>query len=184
MNAPQPVIHKYSYREYQNFPADGNRHEIIDGTHYRSPAPSTKHQTVSRRLQFQLYRQIEETKLGLVFDAPTDVELSKHDILQPDIIVVMNDRRRMVLPKRIVGVPNLVVEILSESNPSQDRVLKFEMYQRVGLPEYWIVDPEEESIEQWTIQNGAYQMQSTSRERIESRTLPGIAVELANLWQL
>jgi Uma2 family endonuclease len=183
MNAPQKIIHKYSYREYQYFPQDGNRHEIIDGDHYISPAPSTKHQTVSRRLQFQLYRQIEEPGLGLVFNAPTDVELSKHDIVQPDLIVVMKELRHIVTPKRILGVPNLVVEILSESNPLHDRVLKFEMYQRVGLPEYWIVDPDEESIEQWAIVEAVYQMRISTRDRLESYTLPGISVELSNLWQ-
>jgi Uma2 family endonuclease len=183
MNAPQRFVHKYTYREYQYFPDDGNRHEVIDGDHYMSPAPSAKHQTASRRLQFQLYRQIEEMGLGLVFDAPFDVELAPHDIVQPDLIVIMNDRRHILTPKRAIGVPNLIIEILSDSNPAHDRVLKFEMYQRVGLPEYWIVDPDAELIEQWVLDNEQYKMTTECRGHLACITLPGIAVELDSLWK-
>ncbi len=182
MNLPALPIHKYTYREYQYFPDDGMRHEIIGGDHYMNPAPSTKHQTASRRLQFQLYRQIEEKGLGLVFDAPTDVELAKHDIVQPDLIVVMNDRRAIVTPSRIVGVPNLLVEILSPSNPAHDRVLKFEMYQRTAVPEYWIVDPDEESLEQWILENGVYRMLAKSSDSIQCFSISGISVTLGSIW--
>ena len=182
MNSPIQKPHKYSYREYQYFPNDGNRHEIIDGEHYMSPAPSTKHQTVSRRIQFQLYSQIELVGRGKVFDAPTDVELADHDIVQPDLIIVMKDRNRIITPKRIRGIPNLVVEILSESNSAQDRVLKFEMYQRVQVPEYWIVDPEEESIEQWVLKEEKYHLLGPHRNAIVCHAIDDIHVELAFVW--
>lgn len=182
MNEPVFPKSKFSYREYQYFPNDGMRHEIIDGDHFMSPAPSTKHQTVSRRLQFQIYSQIELTGKGQVFNAPTDVELATHDIVQPDLIVVMRPNFRMIGSKRIRGVPDLAIEILSESNPQHDRVLKLEMYQRVGLAEYWIVDPEEEFVDAYVLKEGILVLVGTFRDAIESQTIPGTIVNLAEVW--
>ena len=173
---------KYSYREYQYFPDNGMRHEIVDGDHYMSPAPSTKHQTVSRRIQFQLYAQIELKGLGQVFDAPTDVELSPHDIVQPDLLVVLQKNLRIVSTKRIRGVPDLIIEILSDSNPDHDRVLKLEMYQRAGLPEYWIVDPEEEFVEAYVLAEGRLKLVGTHRESIQVATMSGFEVDLKQVW--
>lgn len=179
-----PIIptSKYSYREYQYFPNDGMRHEIVDGDHYMSPAPSTKHQTVSRRIQFQLYTQIELTGCGPVFNAPTDVELAPHDIVQPDILVVLQKNIRIVSTKRIRGVPDLIIEILSDSNPEHDRVLKLEMYQRTQVPEYWIVDPEEEFVEAYVWINGRLKLVGSHRDSIQIATMPEIKVNLNQAW--
>jgi Uma2 family endonuclease len=147
-----------------------------------SPAPSTHHQTVSRRIQFQLYVQIEQRGLGQVFNAPTDVELAPHDVVQPDLVIVLQRNARIVLPKRIRGVPDLVIEILSDSNPDHDRVLKLEMYQRVGVPEYWIVNPDEESVDIYVQSNGKLKLLATHRESIEVATLPGVRVNLNEVW--
>jgi Uma2 family endonuclease len=183
MNSPMKSLHKYSYREFQYFPNDGFRHEIIDGEHYMSPAPSTKHQTVSRRLQFQIYSQIELTGLGQVFNAPTDVELAPHDIVEPDLILVMNDRVAIITPSRILGVPNLLIEILSPSNPNHDRILKFEMYARTGVSEYWIVDPEEESVAQWVLKDGSYKLLGSHHDSVNCNCVQAISVDLRQVWQ-
>ncbi len=94
----------------------------------------------------------------------------------------MNDRKRIVTPKRIRGVPDLVVEILSESNPAQDRVLKFEMYQRARVPEHWIVDPEEEAIEQWVFSSDQYQLMGTHRAALRCHFIENVEVELGFVW--
>ena len=179
---PKPVT-KYSYREYECFPNDEFRHEIIDGEHYMSPAPSTPHQKVSRRIQFQLYTQIELKELGEVYDAPTDVELAKHDIVQPDICVIMNDRKEQITRRKILGAPNLVIEILSDSNPSHDQVLKMEMYQRTGVEEYWIVHPEEHWVDQFVLQQGEYKSVGRQTVQIESAAIPQVRVDLNQVWK-
>ncbi len=149
----------FGYREYCCFPNDGRRHEIIDGDHYVTPAPSTTHQTVSKRLQYQLYTQIELTGLGLVFDAPCDVQLTDYDIVQPDLIVVLKDRVRMITPTKINGVPDLVVEILSASTASNDTELKKQLYERTGVGEYWIADPENQKLERYRLVDGVYRLE-------------------------
>ncbi len=75
-------IRTLTYEDYVCYPDDGKRHEIIDGDHSMNAAPSTYHQFVSRRIQFQLYSQIELTDRGSVINAPVDVQLSPHDIVQ------------------------------------------------------------------------------------------------------
>ena len=87
-------------------------------------APSLYHQTVSRRIQFQLYTEIELAELGQVFDAPVDVQLSEHDIVQPDLVIVSKQRRHILTPTKIKGVPDLIVEILSPSDPDRRRKRK------------------------------------------------------------
>ena len=116
------IKEKLGYAQYLTFPDDGNRHEIINGEHYMNAAPSTYHQTVSRRIQFQLYTQIELRGLGAVYDAPVDVQLSDNDIVQPDLVVVLNANRSIIIPAKIVGVPDMIVEIISPSSSENDRV--------------------------------------------------------------
>lgn len=173
---------RLGHAEYRLFPSDGGRHEVIDGDHYVNPAPETYHQTVSRRIQFQLYRQIEEAGVGQVFDAPTDLELTPHDIVQPDLIVILASQEQIVTPTKIEGVPALVVEILASSNRDYDRQLKLGLYQRPGVPEYWVVDPEEHVVEQHILEDGRYRLAGAHAESIEFQGLPGTTVDLGKVW--
>ncbi|MFN7813048.1 MAG: Uma2 family endonuclease [Planctomycetia bacterium] len=175
-----PPRAKLGYSEYCCFPDDGRRHEIIDGDHYMTPAPSTAHQTVSKRLQHQLYTQIELAGLGLVFNAPVDVQLTDHDIVQPDLVVVLAARTRMITPTKINGVPDLIVEILSPSTAANDTSLKKQLYARTGVGEYWIADPDNQRLEQYRLVDGGY--------RLEPATDPvaafsgSLRVRLADVW--
>ncbi|MEM6780108.1 MAG: Uma2 family endonuclease [Planctomycetota bacterium] len=172
---------KLTYREYACYPDDVRRHEIIDGEHYVNPAPSTYHQDVSRLIQYQLMTQIELPGHGRVMNAPVDLEITPHDIVQPDLVVVMKDRR-IVTPSKIKGVPNLIVEILSPSSDQNDRVLKFSLFERTGVDEYWIVDPEEHVIEQHVLESGRYQMTKHEQEITSQRVVSTATVDLAKVW--
>jgi Uma2 family endonuclease len=172
---------KLGYREYCCFPDDGRRHEIIDGDHYVNPAPSTYHQTVSRRRQHQLYTQIELTGRGVVYNAPVDVQLTDHDIVQPDLVVVLTSRMQMITPTKIKGVPDLLVEILSPSTASNDATLKKQLYERVGVAEYWIVDPDNHTVEQLVLADGRYERRPAA-DAIPLSILEGVAVRLADVW--
>ena len=158
---------KLTYRELEQFPDDGKRHEIIDGEHYVSASPSTYHQTVSRRLQFELYQQLELTGLAQVFDAPTDVELSEIDILVPDIFVVDEVRRQIISPSRIIGSPDLVIEILSPSTSKRDLELKRQVYEKRQVPAYWIVDPNAQRIAVFDLTEGRYVERGSFHDQID-----------------
>jgi len=172
---------KLTYEDYAQIPEDGCQHEIIDGVHYVNPAPNLYHQTVSRRLQFALYTQIEQQKLGVVFNAPCDVQILAHDILQPDLAVVLTENQHILMPEKIQGTPDLVVEILSLSSEARDRKLKRARYQKAGVPEYWIVDPFEHKVEQLVLRDGAYVLLPTT-DVLQLTIVEGVFVRLDEIW--
>ena len=173
---------KLTYAEYERIPDDGKRHEIIDGEHHVNPAPGTCHQTVSRRIKFQLYEQIELTGLGQVFDAPSDLQLSDFDIVQPDLVVVLEPKRAIITASRIEGVPDLIVEILSPSSTQVDRFLKKELYRRSCILEYWVVAPEEPVVEQYVLAGDRYELAGRQSAEIVSRSIPAARVDLGRVW--
>jgi len=176
---PKP---KLTYEDFVDFPDDGRRHEIIDGDHYVTPSPNLEHQRYSRRIQFQLYEQIELQGRGEVFNAPCDVELSAHDIVVPDLIVVLTDNAGILETQKVHGSPDLVVEILSRSTKQRDRGLKKRLYERTGVPEYWIVVPNQRVVEQYALADGRYRLVATQAEAIELRQLPDVRVDLTQVW--
>lgn len=181
MSSPTSSHEKLGYAHYVCFPDDGRRHEIIDGDHYANPAPSTYHQTVSKRLQYHLYTKIELAGKGLVLNAPVDVQLTDHDIIQPDLVVILGAKEKIITPIKIKGTPDLIVEIISPSTAGNDRTLKKEVYQRTGVPEYWIADPFEHEIEQWVLREGKYERQPNS-DSLCPTILDGVMIPLSEIW--
>lgn len=138
---------KLTYRDLVLFPDDGKRHELVDGEHYVTPSPSTRHQQVLTQLLLDLGNYLREHNVGRVFPAPCDVVLSQFDVVEPDLLVVTREAAERITEANIQGAPDLVVEILSPSTKGRDRVLKLRLYEKFGVCEYWIVDPAAGTIE-------------------------------------
>ncbi len=181
MSAITPRGLKWTYEDYVNLPDDGFRHEIIDGRHVVNPSPSTQHQHVSKRLQYQLYTKIELAGLGLLFPAPMDVQLSQFDIVQPDLVVILNENVRKITPSKIKVAPHLVVEIISPSTAGNDRTIKKDLYERSGVNEYWIVDPFEQQVDQWVLCEGKYVLLPASKI-IRLSFVSEIEVDFDTVW--
>lgn len=175
---------RLTYDEYIHFPDDGRIHELIEGEHHVSPAPGTRHQTISRRIQFQLIRQLEIPGSADVFNAPTDVQLGKINVVQPDIAVIDRRRSYIISPRKINEAPDLVIEILSESTAARDHTLKLYLYQEAGVGEYWIVDPESNSVTSFKLTSeGTYCRSDPVSRSIEFRTEHLYAlVDLTEVW--
>jgi Uma2 family endonuclease len=171
----------WDYEAYAAIPSDGKRHEIIGGEHSVNPAPNLYHQELSRHIQFQLYTQIELKGFGKVINAPVDLQLSDHDIVQPDLVVVLQERNHTLTSTKILGVPNLVVEILSESNSAHDLKTKRKLYESAGIPEYWIVSPYNHSVLQLLLVDGVY-VEQVETEYIKMKSFPGAVVDLIRVW--
>ncbi|MFC1759037.1 Uma2 family endonuclease [Planctomycetota bacterium] len=171
----------WDYEAYAAIPYDGKRHEIIDGDHFVNPAPNIYHQQVSRRIQFQLYEEIELKELGVVIDAPVDVQLTDHDIMQPDLVIVTKPRFHIMTPTKVKGTPDLLVEILSPSNRDHDLKTKRQAYERCGVPEYWIVFPQEHEVLQLVLVDGVFQEQVRTKS-ITMSVQPGTSVDLLRVW--
>ena len=134
---------KLTYDDFVLFPDDGKRHEIIDGEHYATPSPNTKHQRVSLHLTLVIGGWLEEHPIGRLFYAPYDVMCSQFDVVEPDLLYLSNDRAAEVMTaKHLQGAPELVVEIGSPGTRTRDETIKRRLYERAGVSEYWCVDPE------------------------------------------
>jgi len=137
----------YTYQDYLKLPDDGKRYQIIQGKLFMAPAPSPYHQRISERIGFILGVFARKTRLGEVFYAPCDVVLSERDVVQPDILFIFRERYHIIGEHYIGGAPDLVVEILSPATRTLDREHKRRLYERHGVKEMWIVDPEMKEIE-------------------------------------
>ncbi len=172
--------HKLRYEDYVLFPDDGLRHELLDGVHYMHASPIPYHQIASKRIQHQLYTAIELRELGLVFNAPIDVHLAEFDVVVPDFVVLL-PANRIVTPTKIKGVPDLLIEILSPSTREFDRKLKRKRYQAAGVPEFWLVDPENHTVEQLVLTDGNYIVRDHD-EVVRLAILDQVTVDFSKVW--
>lgn len=188
MNQPQS---NYSYADYLES-SEEIRYEVIDGQIISmSPAPTPKHQHVQRELliEFGTYLRGKECS---VFGSPIDVCLFANqttpnekikDWVQPDIVVICD--RNKINPQNIVGAPDLVIEILSPSTARNDRVIKFNNYQKAGVREYWIVDPSNEYVEVFLLQNNRFISSGfyTKEDSIKVNIFEDLSIELKHVFQ-
>ncbi len=176
-------VKRMNYADYAAIPADDKRHEIIEGEWYMTPAPELAHQRVSRNLQVLLHLHVVEHRLGEVLDAPVDVVLSEHTVVQPDLLFVSAERASILTVKNVRGAPDLVVEILSPSTAAIDRGEKRAVYEGAGVREYWIVDPAASSFELHEFSSPRRTRVYTGDQSFESALLPGLTVRLADVFR-
>ena len=148
----------YTYEDYVKIPEEpGYRFEVLEGILVREPSPSKHHQRVLRELEFQLKIFFDDfDPEGELFFAPLDVTLTIYNVLQPDILFVSAARREIMREERIDGPCYLAVEIMSPSNRRKDRLQKMEIYRKAGIPHYWLVDPEENTLEAFMLKGENY----------------------------
>ena len=120
--------------------------QLIDGQLVMSPAPTPKHQLVSGNL----YSILKEQLKGIIFYSPIDLYLDNENVLQPDLVFVSNRNKEIITDRGIEGVPDLVIEVISPSNSFIDRNTKRKKYLALGVTEYWIIDPNNETLEIYT----------------------------------
>jgi Uma2 family endonuclease len=141
-----PPENRPDYGNSLYYPLDNNC-EIISGELSVIPNPGTKHQHISTRLTANLLQRLENEDRGIVLGAPCNVMLTPWDIVRPDVLFVRKNRKGIIGERIILGPPDLVVEILSDSTCERDPRTKRKIYADSGVQEYWIVDAEAETIE-------------------------------------
>ena len=181
---------RLTYRDILALPDDLLRHELIDGEHIVSPAPGTRHQVVVVNLAAHLHAFLRQHRLGLVLVAPFDVLLSEHDMVEPDLIYLSEDRKRLQLnAKRLVGPPDLAVEVLSPSTRRLDETRKLRLYERFGVSEYWLIDPDEETIrihrlvKERLVLAIMLSRAAAGAQDLSTPLLPGLAIPLAAIFE-
>jgi Uma2 family endonuclease len=177
---PLSTLGPYRADDYWKLP-EGEPVELLRGRFVVSPAPDLTHQTIVGNLYVLLYN-IARTAGGRAFVAPTDVELDDHSIPQPDVLYVRRERRG-ILKNRVMGAPDLVVEVLSPHNSRRDRVDKLNLYAEFGVAEYWIVDPVERQFDFLVNRGGKFEVQPQQDNRYASPVCPELEIDLTAFWQ-
>lgn len=177
---------KMTYQDYLLLPEEpGYSYEVLDGLLIKDPSPTVLHQRVSRRLQRLLedYFTISDPA-GEIFNAPLDVTLGDYTVVQPDIFYIASRQEEIVLRARIDGPPTLVVEVISPSTSQKDRLRKLRIYQKAQVLHYWLVNPDEKTLECFALKDGAYTFAAGGMddEVVEHPTFAGLSVDLKILW--
>ena len=171
-----------TYEDFLTLPDDGVRREIVEGEVLVTPSPNVRHQTLVLRLAYALENHLREHGGGRGFVSPLDVRLSEHDIVEPDVILVADDRVGIIKDKYLLGSPSLLIEVVSD--PRTDRVRKRDLYARAAVPEYWIVDPDADRVEVYRLEGSAYPKPTILEpgETLTTEMLPGLRIDLAELF--
>jgi Uma2 family endonuclease len=177
---------KLTYDDYLDFPEDGRRHELLDGEHFMTPSPGTRHQAIVLNLALAIGNHLRREPAGRLLLAPIDVVLSNLDVVQPDLLFVSTARQSLVTERYVSGAPDLVAEVLSDTSRRRDEVTKRKLYARFGVREYWVVDPEIETVRVLHLAEDGYREAAMlSHEAggvLSSDLLPALAIPLADIF--
>lgn len=178
---PQPKLWTYD-EMLEKLPESNLPMELWDGELIMSPTPTPSHQDIVFNFAQRLKDFVSRKELGTVYLSPLDVVLSQHRVVQPDVLFISRANRG-IIQDRIRGVPDLVMEVISPGSWQRDRVEKKELYEQFEIPEYWIVDPETESIEVFALVKGQYQLlcRASGKQSAKSKLLSGFGISFQKL---
>ncbi len=184
MRAVDPRV---SFAELQQWPDNGRheRYELYDGEVVMVPMPFPRHQRVARHIG-DVLGEYERATGGLVFDVPIDIVLSEHNALQPDVVFFRKERRHLIdMMKATPYPPDLAVEVLSRSTEVRDRGRKMQLLARFGVPEYWIVDPVQNTLEVYALRGVEYDLAGVydHTQHVISPTLPGLSFAAGRIFE-
>ena len=175
----------WTYRDWENLPDDGNRYEIIEGVLYVSTAPSYFHQWIIKRLVHKLGVPAEEQGLAYVDFAPIGVFMPGCEPVQPDLVVVLTERKSIIHDRRIQGVPDLIAEVLSPGSVDYDEGIKLAVYAKAGVSEYMVIDPSKRHLRYYRLAApGEYAPVETFSEgdTVTFACLPTLSISISDLF--
>lgn len=181
-----PEQGEWTYEDWEKLPDDGNRYEIIDGWLYFSTTSSYFHQWIIKRLVHLVGGPAEDQGLAYADFAPIGVLMPGCKPVQPDFVVVLAEHASIIQDKRIRGVPDLIVEVLSPGNSDYDEEVKLAAYAQAGLPEYAIIDPEKRQLRWYRLlKAGKYgePLVFNAEDTVTFTCLPTISVPVGKLFE-
>jgi Uma2 family endonuclease len=184
---PTPEDTRLTYDDFLLFPDDRKRHEIIDGEHFVTASPNTRHQVLVGRLYFAIEWFLRQHPgVGRVFVAPFDVVFTRWDVVEPDLLFIAGDQADILTDTNVQGAPALVVEILSPGTRNTDEQIKRRLFERAGVREYWLVDPELDVVKVFLRNaDGAFprgaELSRVGQGVLTTALMPGLAIPLDDL---
>ena len=182
---PGPKQGHWTYADYAALSDDGNRYEVVSGVLFMTPSPGGAHQDAVGEIFTYLREHVKQGGLGLVRIAPFDVELAPGTVVQPDVFVVLSEHFDKITDNRILGAPDLVVEVASPGTAIYDRHNKLEAYARAGVPEYWIANPATHTVEVLVLESGKYRALGVFQGKavLPSEIIPGLDVPVEKFFE-
>jgi Uma2 family endonuclease len=150
---------------------EGTLVQLIENNIVMSPAPLTRHQSISIELSSELFYYVRSNKIGKVFSAPFDVHLDNNNIFQPDICFIGNEKLPLLKKDGFYGAPDLIIEILSPGTAKYDLVDKKDVYEHSGVSELWFIDPADNSVTGYSLVNNTFQPIFTGNGRLDLKLL-------------
>lgn len=177
-HVPGPRQGEWTYDSYATLPNDGIRYEIIDGVLYMVPAPNDFHQEIVALIISYLIPYIKHAGRGRVLGAPIDVILEPGIVVQPDVLVLLEEKGTKRKPAQTIRPPDLAIEVASPSTLRYDRHEKYNAYARAGVKEYWIVNPDKREIEAFLLEEKEYYSLGifSGEQVIPSLIVPDLAI--------
>ncbi len=174
----------WTYSRYLRETADGEYFAVIEGEQVMSPSPNRWHQIALINIASRLREFVKNNQLGSVYIAPFDVYFSDKSFVQPDLIFVTKQHADRITNNGIIGAPDLVVEIISPGSTRIDRITKRQLYATYGVPEYWMISPNERTIEVLSLKDGGYETFGLyeNDEALTSLLLPGFSIKANELF--
>ncbi|OHE61028.1 MAG: restriction endonuclease [Thermodesulfovibrio sp. RBG_19FT_COMBO_42_12] len=176
----------HDIKDYKLLP-EGAPYQLIEGELIMTPAPSPYHQIISANLFKAISKIVDEKEIGLVIYSPIDVYLGEKNAFQPDIVFIKKERFEILKEDGIYGAPDLIIEILSPTTAYYDIKKKFKVYERHGVKEYWIVDPDMRCIEVFLLNNQnefSIGLKACEKGIVKSTILEGLEISLDEVFKL
>lgn len=187
---PLPREEHYTYADYLEG-TETDREELIEGTLRMMSGPSRAHQNAAGAIFAQLYQYLRGKKCR-AYSAPFDVRLFEREgdtpedvdtVVEPDVLVVCDPGK--LDDKGCKGAPDLVVEVISPTTQRHDRLTKFNLYQRAGVREYWIIDPDGKTVQSFVLEDGRYIAQASGEgDRLKVHVLEDCTIDLAEVFEM
>lgn len=176
-----PVHTRMTAAEFFDLPETNQPTELLDGELIVSPSPVPEHQFVSGDL-YSLVKSLVPN--GRVIYAPIDVYFDDNNIVQPDILWVAEDGKAQITQKYVEGPPALIIEIFSPGTAKRDKREKYNLYQKHGVPEYWMVDPVGQYVEVCIWEEGTFKQHGVygPEDTFASPVLGGKTVDLKTIF--
>jgi Uma2 family endonuclease len=180
---------KLTYADLLALPDDGLRHELIDGEHFVTPSPGSAHQLIAGNLHFLIRTYLVGHPIGVIMLAPFDIVLTDFDVVEPDLIYFSKPRFEEIVGERSArGAPDVAVEVLSPSTRRRDEITKRRLYERTGVREYWVVDPELETVKLYRAAEGRLvkepELSLEANDVLASPLLPDMHLPLSEIFRL
>ena len=181
------TVARTTYQEFLDLEIPDDDHhiyELLDGEIVKYSAPESQHQIASANLHLMMGGYVKQKKLGRVLYAPISVMLGEHSAPQPDLLFVATKNLKIIEKKWVMGAPDLVVEIISPGSVVRDRVQKKEIYEKAGIPEYWIVDPKYALVEVYQHTASGYTLfhDVEGEGVVKSRVIKGLKIDVTDIF--